>query len=67
MTQLHKKQINKGRSPTLREESRTHRVDLDRLYDRINLDPMIQMQYVSTTEQKAFFLEDLLQQTDGHN
>ena len=33
------KMIIKGRSPTMRHVSRTHRVALDRLFDRINLDP----------------------------
>ena len=32
------KMIIKGRSPTLRHVSRTHRVALDWLFDRINLD-----------------------------
>ena len=41
---------SKSRSPTTRSVSRTHRVDLDRLYDRINLDPMIQVKYVNTTQ-----------------
>ena len=33
------KMIIKGRSPTTRHVSRTHRVALDWLYERINLDP----------------------------
>ena len=33
------KMIIKGRSPSMRHVSRTHRVALDRLFDRINLDP----------------------------
>ena len=33
------KMIIKGRSPTMRRVSRTHRVALDWLFDRINLDP----------------------------
>ena len=33
------KMIIKGRSPTMRHVSRTHRVALDWLFDRINLDP----------------------------
>ena len=33
------KMIIKGRSPTVRHVSRTHRVALDWLFDRINLDP----------------------------
>ena len=37
------KMIIKGRSPTMRHVSRTHRVSLDWLFDRINLDPTIQM------------------------
>ena len=35
------KMIMKGRSPTMRHVSRTHRVALDWLFDRINLDPKI--------------------------
>ena len=33
------KMIIKGRSPTMRHVSRTHRAALDWLFDRINLDP----------------------------
>ena len=33
------KMIIKGRSPTMKHVSRTHRVALDWLFDRINLDP----------------------------
>ena len=33
------KMIIKGRSPTMRQVSRTHRAALDWLFDRINLDP----------------------------
>ena len=40
------KMIEKGRSPTLRHVSRTHRGDLEWLVDRINLDPGIQIKYV---------------------
>ena len=36
------KMITKERSPTMRHVSRTHRVALDWLFDRINLDPKIQ-------------------------
>ena len=36
------KMIIKGRSPTMRHVSRTHRVTLDRLFDIINLDPKSQ-------------------------
>ena len=35
------KMIFKGRSPTMRHVSRTHRVALDWFFDRINLDPKI--------------------------
>ena len=37
------KMIIKGRSPTMRHVSRTHRVVLDWLFDRINSDPKIQI------------------------
>ena len=37
------KMIKKGRSPTMRHVSRTHRVALDWLLDRINLNPKIQI------------------------
>ena len=37
------KMIFKGRSPTMRHVSRAHRVALDCLFDRINLDPIIQI------------------------
>ena len=36
------KMITKGRSPTMRHVSRTHRVALDWLFDRINLDRKVQ-------------------------
>ena len=35
--------MSKGRSPTMRHVSRTHRFDLDRLYDRIILNSMFQI------------------------
>ena len=47
------KMIIKGRSPTMRHVSRTHRVALDWLFDRINLDPKIQIKYVYTKNQLA--------------
>ena len=47
------KMIIKGRSPTKRHVSRTHRVSLDWLFDRINLDPKIQIRYVDTKHQTA--------------
>ena len=42
------KMIIKGRSPTTRHVSRTHSVALDWLFDRINLEPKIQIKYVDT-------------------
>ena len=42
------KMIMEGRSPTMRHVSRTHRVALDWLFDRINLDPKIQIKYIDT-------------------
>ena len=49
------KMIIKGRSPTMRHVSRTHRVALDRLFDS-NMNPKIQIKYVDTKNQ----LVDLL-------
>ena len=50
------KMIIKGRSPTMRHVSRTHRVALDWLFDRINLDPKNQMKYIDTKNQLADML-----------
>ena len=50
------KMINKGRSPTMRHVSRTHRVALDWLFDRINLDSKIQIKYIDTKNQLADIL-----------
>ena len=47
------KMITKGRSPTMRHVSRTHRVALDWLFDRINLDTKIQIKYIDTKNQLA--------------
>ena len=47
------KMIVKGRSPTIRHVSRTHWVALDWLFDRINLDPTIQIIYIDTKNQLA--------------
>ena len=46
----------KGRSPTMRHVSQTHRVALDWLFDRINLDPKIQIRYMDTKHQLAGIL-----------
>ena len=45
------KMIITGRSPTMRHVSRTHRVALDELFDRINLDTKIQIKYIDTKKQ----------------
>ena len=48
--------IIKGRSPTMRPVSRNHRVALDWLFDRINLDPKMQIKYIDTRNQLADIL-----------
>ena len=53
------KMIMKGRSPTMRHFSRTHRVALDWLFDRINLDPKIQIKYIDTKNQLADILTEV--------
>ena len=50
------KMISKGRSPTMRHVSRTHRVALDWFFDRINLDCNIQIKYIETKNQLADIL-----------
>ena len=50
------KMIIKGRSPTMRHVSRTQRVALDWLFDRINLDSKIQIKYIDTKNQLADIL-----------
>ena len=47
------KMIIKGRSPTMRHVSRTHRVALDWLFDRISIDSEIQIRYIDTKHQLA--------------
>ena len=51
------KMIIKGRSPTMRHVSRTHRVALDWLFDGIILDAKIQIKYVDSKKNQ---LEDIL-------
>ena len=46
----------KGRVPTLRHVTRTHRVDLDWIVERIKIDTGISMKYVKTSEQLADML-----------
>ena len=50
------KMIIKGRSPTMRHVSRTHRVALDWLFDRIDLDSKIQIKFIDTKNQLADIL-----------
>ena len=50
------KMIIKGRGHTMRHVSRTHRVALDWLFDRVNLDPKIQIKYIDTKNQLADIL-----------
>ena len=50
------KMIIKGRSPTMRHVSRTHRVALDWLFDRDHLGPKIQIKYIDTKNQLADIL-----------
>ena len=50
------KMIIRGRSPRMRHVSRTHRVALDWLFDRINLDPKVQIKYVESKNQLAHIL-----------
>ena len=50
------KMIITRKSPTMRHVSRTHRVALDWLFDRINLDSEIQIKYIDTKNQLADML-----------
>ena len=50
--------MKKGRRPTVRHVSRTHRVALVRLFDRIYLDSKIQIRYIDTKHQLADFLTE---------
>ena len=50
------KMIIKGRSPTMRHVSRTHRVALDWWFDRINLNSKIHIRYIDTKHQLADIL-----------
>ena len=46
----------------MRHVSRTHRVSLDWLFDRINLDPKIQIEYIDAKKQLA----DMLTKGNSH-
>ena len=61
------KMIIKGRSLTMRHVSRTHRVALDWLFDRINLDSKIQIKYIDTKNQLADILSKGNFTRDGWN
>ena len=52
------KMIIQGRSPMMSHLSRTHRVALDWSFDRINLDPKIQIKYIDTKNQLADILTE---------
>ena len=43
----------KGRSPAMRHVARTHRIDLDWLWERMRTDPGVFIKYVGTKEQIA--------------
>ena len=54
------KMIMKGRSLTMRHVSRTHRVALDWLFDRINLDSKIQIKYtIPKTYSQTFWQREI--------
>ena len=57
------KMTTTGSSPSMRHVSRTHRVPLDWLFDRINLEPKIQIKYVDTKHQLADILDQRQIQT----
>ena len=50
------KRIIKGRNPTMRHVSRTHRVALDWVFDKMNLESEIQIRYIDTKHQLADML-----------
>ena len=50
------KMIIKGKNPTMRHLSRTHRVALGWLFDKMNLDPKIQVRCIDTKHQLADIL-----------
>ena len=52
------KMIIEGRSPTMRHVSRTHRVALAWLFDRINLYTKIQIRHIDTRHQLADMLTE---------
>ena len=56
------KMIINGRSPTMRHVSRTHRVALNWLFDRFNVNSKIQIKYIDTKNQLA----DIFNQREFH-
>ena len=46
----------KGRSPNMRHITRTHRIDLDWIFERLRDDEGMQIKYVGTKQQMADFL-----------
>ena len=48
--------IIRRRSPTMKNESLTKRIALDRLFGRISLDPKIQIKYIDTRHHDADIL-----------
>ena len=50
------KMVVKGRSPALGHVSRTHRYDLDWLFERCRVDPSIRIRFVPTKAQLADML-----------
>ena len=50
------KSVVKGRSPNLRHVARTHRVDLDFVWERLREDPGLSVHYISTKLQIADIL-----------
>ena len=60
------KMIIEGRSPTMRHVSRTHRVALDWLFDRINLDSKILVKYIDTKNQLADILTNFTRDKWNH-
>ena len=61
------KMIINERSPTMRHVSRTHRVALDCLFDRIYLDSKIKIKYIDTKKQLADILTKGKLTRDGLN
>ena len=50
------KMVIKGRSPAMRHIQRTHRVDLDWLFERFRIDPGLYMRFIGTKDQIADLL-----------